>query len=179
VTAAALALSLWLHAVPALQIDDAQLRRQVLLEQLHTEQRDTELWYWTWGLGWSAATVVQLATWPVTSRADRPSLVAWGLSSAVGAIVTFVLRPEALGAYRRSLAPNGDVEKEWVAVHDDEVFNHGLWQQLGVVVLNAVPFFVLGLGYKRWDWAYLAIGVVVSEAQIATFPQLLRVIGVR
>ncbi len=177
-TAAALALSLWLHAVPALQIDDAQLRRQILLEQLHTEQRETQLWYWTWGLGWSASTAVQFATWPITARADRPSLVVWGLSSALGAIITFALRPPALGAYNRALLPQGDVEKEWVAVHDDEVFNHSLWQQLGIVVLNVS----LSSSWKSGsavDWAYLAIGVVLSEAQIATFPQLLRVIGVR
>lgn len=175
----ALAIAAWLSASPALPVQDPQVRRDVMVEQLLVEQRDTRLWYFTWGLAWVASTVFQFASWPWTAPADRPSLVAWGISSGVGAVATLALPPSALLVGKRIAAPGADVEKEWVDVHADEVFNHSVWMHLGGLVVNAIPFLVLGLGYHRWDWPYLAAGLVLTEAQIATFPELLRVFGVR
>jgi hypothetical protein len=175
----ALAIACWIAATPALPVQDPLVRRDVMVEQLLVEQRDTRVWYFTWGLGWVAATIAQFATWPITAPQDRPSLVAWGISSGLGAIATLALPPTALSVGKRLQAPGADVEKEWVEVHSDEVFNHSVWMHVGGVLLSAIPFFVLGAAYHRWDWPYLVLGLVVSEAQIATFPQLLRVFGVR
>ena len=168
---------LWLTATPNIHPTDTN-RRAYLLTQLETEESDTAVWYWSWGLGWVAATAGQFALWPWTSQGERPALVAWGISSAAGAILTLALRPEALGA--RARAEAGDADAVWVKVHDDEVFARSIWQHLGALVLNVVPFLVVGLGYHRWDdWPTLVAGLVISEAQIFTFPQLLRRFGVR
>jgi hypothetical protein len=173
--------ALWLTATPALvpnvRVSDDD-RRAYLLQQLATEESDTAVWYWAWGLGWVGTTAFQFASWPWTPVADRPALVAWGISSGLGAILTLALRPEALGARKR--AEEGNLDEIWVKVHDDEVFARSIWQQLGVLVLNVAPFLVVGLAYHRWDqWPTMLGGLVLSEAQVFSFPQLLRRFGVR
>jgi hypothetical protein len=149
----------------------------VLVEQLLTEQRDTRIWYTTWGLGWATSTLVQFATLPWTpSASDRTSTLVWACASGAGALVTLLLPPAALDVDRRL---KGDVEKEWVDVYNDEVLNQSLLMHGAAVLLNTIPFLILGLGYKRWDVGYYVAGLALSEAQILTFPQLLRRFGVR
>ena len=70
------------------------------------------------------------------------------------------------------------LERLWVMAHDDEVMNRAWWQQLICVGTNVLPFMVLGLGWQQWDWGYLLLGIVSSELQIFSFPQLLRRFGI-
>jgi hypothetical protein len=173
----ALAIAAFLTASPAVPVEAPAKRRAVLIEQLLTEQRDTRIWYTTWGLGWATAAIAQFATLPWTSSAsDRTSTIVWACASGAGALATLLLPPAALDVERRL---GGDVEKEWVDVYNDEVLNQSLWMHGAAVLLNVIPFLVLGLAYKRWDVGFFLAGLAISEAQVVTFPQLLRRFGVR
>jgi hypothetical protein len=175
---AAIACSVWLSATPALPAN-IQDRRPILLAQLAAEERDTAIWYWAWGIGYAIGTAGQFALWPWTPPSERPSLVTWGIASGVGAVLSLALRPKALGARKR--AEEGDADAVWVEVHDDEVFGRSVWQHLGAVLINVIPYLVLGVAYRRWEQELptLISGILIGEAQIFTFPQLLRRYGVR
>jgi hypothetical protein len=168
---------LWLAAapVPAIPVEDPVLRREILTQQLLTAQRDTRIWYATWGLFWSATAVEQVASLAWSPRQDRPSIIAYSITTGLGALATLLLPPPALDVERKL----GDPEARWVEVYNDEVFNQSLLMHLAVVIFNVAPFLICGVAFKHWDGLNLIGGLVLSEAQVFTHPQLLRRFGVR
>lgn len=176
--------------VANVHVTPAAARTRWLRERLALEARDTRAWYVTWGVVWSLSTVGQLAMWPFTPKEDLPSLWAWSIATGVGALYNWIMRPAALGALSRldeTLAKpelsEGEklaaAEAAYVETHDDEVWSRAWWQQIPCVALNATPFLVIGLTQKKWDVAFLVAGLVLSELQLFSFPQLLRRLGVR
>jgi hypothetical protein len=164
--------------MPALPVTDPAIRRSVLIEQIKLEEKDTTLWYLGWGLTWLVGAAFQFAQWPFTAPEDRASVFAWGAASMFGTVATLALTPQAVGASRR-IEEGADVEQVWVDIHDDEVINRSWFMHVGSLIVNTIPFLLLGLKYHRWDWPYFLLGIAFGEAQIATFPQLLRAFGTR
>lgn len=162
-------------------------RLAVLDAQLELEFRESAIWYFGWSSLWTAVTVGQFLSWP-TDPAQRPSYWVWGIGSAVGSGLTWLLRPDVLVTrpelkkLREDETLSTDeklkeTERLWVRAHEDERIQRAWWQQLICVVTNLTPFLILGLGWKDWNWPYLALGLVLSEVQAFTFPQLLRRFG--
>ncbi len=178
-----------LERVPRLRHLTPAARLDVIERQLTLEQTEAATWYFGWSIGWSALAVGQLLTYPTYTVRERPSYWAWSIGSLVGAGSSWLFQPVMVSSrsefQRLRVDPSMTederlvaLERLWVMAHDDEVMNRAWWQQLICVGTNVLPFMVLGLGWQQWDWGYLLLGIVSSELQIFSFPQLLRRFGI-
>lgn len=163
-------------------------RLEVLDAQLDLAHREASIWYFSWASGWTALAIGQAVQYPSDSR-QLPAYWIWTSVSVASTALTWLFRPDVLVTRPAVTQLRADAslsieerlrqtEALWVRAHDDENLQRAWWQQLICVVSNLTPFLIQGLGYREWNWLFLTFGLVTSELQAFSFPQLLHRFGV-
>jgi hypothetical protein len=173
----------WAPAVAALE-PEARLR--YLARAFDREVRDIDIWSWTWGGIYAAATIGQGIALGLTTNHDLKTDLAVGTIAAGFGTLSLTLLPLKLtlpmrsaSAAARELQPGEDpcfalvrAERTLQSVLDDQALATGILTHIGDVAVNAAIVFILGFGYGHWVSAAVSggIGLAVGETNAFTQP---------
>lgn len=143
-------------------------RLALLDHQLDLAHHDAQAWYFGWSLTSSAIAIAQLVSFP-TEPGLRPPWIVWSASTTLFAALSWILRPAALTTRNEVLQSRHaegrtvderlrETERFWLELRHDEAVERAWWQQLICVGSNAIPFLVVGLGWRDWNWSYSCSG---------------------
>jgi hypothetical protein len=161
------------------------VRLRFLADAFHREIRDVDLWSWSWGTTYVAASGAQGTAAALVRDGDaRVDLTVGALSAAFGALtlyglplrVTLPLRdrlrgwtgPDRCRLLVEAEATLGDVA-------DRQRLASSWIPHVGNVLFNIGIGLILGWGYGHWKAAALSagIGIAVGEANVLTQPHRL------
>lgn len=171
---------------PALGEIDAETRLHWIDRRLSDDAARARIWAWTWGLTYSAITVVQfgLALQPDISTTDRAGYIVGGSAALIGVLAGAILPLKVMGDqrwwqrhYARSRGDDvcsllNTAELLLIRDAESEAFGVGPLVHVGNFAINIAAGLVLGLGYGKWSaFGYTTVvGIVVGEVQASTQP---------
>jgi len=165
-------------ATPSAAAFDTPVGPWARLAELQTllarEERNFELWRWSWTIGYGMLSAVNLYFVPTAPREDRIDLyVGAGASALALAPLLLWSQPE----YRPtdaacSASPLACAENTWRRVATFQRESQGLMVHVINFAYNAAVGALLGFGYGHWRAAALNFGVgsALGEVQILTQP---------
>ncbi len=163
---------------------DAETRLRLVTDAFRREVRDTDIWSWSWGSTYVAASAAQGITAAlIRDRATRIDLTVGALSAGFGALTLYGLPLRVtLPLVDRAWTREPDLcrrlaraEATLADVADRQRLASSWIPHVGNVLFNVGIGLILGLGYGHWKSAGLSsgIGIVVGEANVLTQPHRL------
>jgi hypothetical protein len=164
---------------------DVEERLRFLAAAFDRDVRNIDIWSWTWGSIYAGATIAQVVALPVVKdHGVRIDLSVGAVSSGVGAVSLYGLPLQItlpLRAVRRRWADPDrcalavQAEAALVKAAGHEALANGVLAHVGDVLANVGLGLVLGLGYHRWQSAWISVltGVAVGETNAFTQPHSL------
>jgi hypothetical protein len=170
---------------PALASVDAESRLHFLAWAFDREIRDVDIWSWTWGSAYVAASATQGIVAGVTpDRGARIDLTVGSIAAGFGALSLFGLPLRVTLLLRGARGAWSEADHCQLLAEAEAALVEGANRQrlasswiphVGNVLLNAGIALILGWGYGRWASAAISggIGVAVGEANVFSQPHRL------